>query len=101
MKVTGVVAFHVRPGKTAELMERIKTVSGILERAGGANIKILRQVFGPTPGHIAVVAEYPDWNAFAKARMDTEFQQVLERFNTHPDPPAEMVVAGLFEEIPR
>jgi hypothetical protein len=101
MKVTGVVAFHVRPGKTAELMERIKTVSRILEREGGATVKVNRQVFGPTPGIIAVVAEYPDWSGFAKVRMDKEFQQILEGFNNHPDPPAEMVIAGVFEEVPR
>jgi hypothetical protein len=101
MKVTTVVAFHVRPGKTAELMEAVKGVSRILERAGGASIKVLRQAFGPTPGDIAVVAEYPDWTAFAKATSDAEFQQAIERFHANPTPPADLVVTAAFEEIPR
>jgi hypothetical protein len=65
------------------------------------SIKVLRQAFGPTPGDIAVVAEFSDWNAFAKAHADAEFQQAVEKFNTNPNPPAELVVAGTFEEIPR
>jgi quinol monooxygenase YgiN len=98
MTVTTVVAFHVRPGKEGQLLEAIKTVKKIVERAGGT-MKVSRQVFGPQPGDVVAVAEYADWSPLAKLRSDPELQQFLERMRNNPEAPAELVVAAAFEEV--
>jgi hypothetical protein len=98
MTVTSVVAFHVRAGKEGQLLEAIKTVKKIIERVGGT-VKVNRQVFGPQPGDVVVVAEYADWSGLAKLRSDADFQQFVEKMRNNPDLPADFVLTAVFEEV--
>jgi hypothetical protein len=99
MVVTAVFVFRVHPGKWNEFLERSKTIKKLVEKAGGT-YSLRRQVYGAQPGHVAGVAQYPDWNALAKVRSDPEFVKNLERVRTMADPAAEPVAASIFEDVP-
>jgi hypothetical protein len=96
--VRSVVNFHVRPGKYSQLFEVLKTIKKIVERAGGTLI-VNREVFGPQPGNVVAVGQYPDWGTFAKFRSDAELEQFLERMRSNTDPPADVVASAVFEEV--
>jgi hypothetical protein len=97
-EVHAVAIFRVKPGRYADLFEALRPVKKTFERLG-ANVSVVRQAFGAETGSVVVVSRYSDWNAFAKARTDREFTQLLEAVRSNPNPPFDSTTTGLFEEV--
>jgi hypothetical protein len=99
MAVTSVNVFRVHPGRLNELLENLKTVKKVVERAGGT-YSLRRQVYGPQPNSIFAVAQYPDWSGLAKVRSDPEIRQFMDRNRANTNPASEMVTSTILEDVP-
>ena len=99
MTVVAASVFRVQPGRLGDLLENLKMVKKAVERAGGT-YSVRRQIVGPQPNHVFAVAQYPDWNALAKVRSDTELRQLLERVRSNPNPAAELLTSSILEDVP-
>jgi uncharacterized protein (DUF1330 family) len=97
MAITSVLTVRVRDGKMKEILENLKSVKRIVERAGGT-YRVVREIFGATPNALSSVSEYPDWNSLAKVRSDPEMQQLLLRLRDS-SPTADPLVAALVEDV--
>ncbi len=98
MAITSVPALKVRPGKEKDLLEVLKTVKKIIERAGGT-YTVHREVFGPQPNSIVATAAYPDWGHLGKVRTDPEYQKLTDRLRSTSDPAAEALMGAVFEDV--
>ncbi|MGO9604017.1 MAG: hypothetical protein ACLQAT_11560 [Candidatus Binataceae bacterium] len=98
MAITVATMLKVLPGKEKEVLERLKTVKKIVERAGGT-YAVRRQVAGPQPNHIAAVAQYPDWSHLGKVRSDPELQKLADQLRSSSDPAAEALTSAIFEDV--
>ena len=49
--------FHVLPGKTSEVIERLKTLQGMIRKAGGTDCRILRAHYGSDDGPDVVLEQ--------------------------------------------
>jgi len=93
-----VLTLHVRDGKYPEVVENLKMAKRVVERAGGT-FHVMRQVAGPAPQSLSTVAEYPDWNALAKARSDPDMVRLQERVRTAASPSADALATLILEDV--
>ena len=98
MAITSALTLKVRPGKEKQLLEVLKTVKKIVERAGGT-YAVRREVVGPQPNNILAVAQYPDWGHLGKVRSDPEYQKLADGLRSNSDPAAEAVASTIFEDV--
>ena len=96
--VRGVVNFHVKPGRYADLFEGLKAVKRIVGRLG-ANMIVNRQTVGPEVGNIIAVIQYEDWAAYAKAASDPELAGLIDTMRNNANPAWDGIVVSLSEEI--
>jgi hypothetical protein len=99
MAISSVITFRVRDGRLGEQIESLKALKRVVERGGGT-FRVHRQTFGAQANTLVSVSEYKDWNGLAKVRSDPEFVQTVERIRSAPNPPADLVGADMYEEIP-
>jgi hypothetical protein len=93
-----VVNFRVKQGKEADLLEGIRAVKKHLDRLG-EGLTVVRQVFGPEAGNIVAVGQCSGWDHFARVQSDPEFAKLLQGMRSDTNPPWEVIIASVSEEV--
>ena len=65
--ITTTVSFRVATGKNAEALEHLQSVSRLVKKHSGADVRILTQIGGPI-GHYVLVGQYENLAAFEETR---------------------------------
>jgi uncharacterized protein (DUF1330 family) len=98
MAIISVLTLRVRDGKMSEVLENLKTVKRVVERAGG-KYQVVQELFGAAPRTLSAISEYPDWNGLAKVRSDPDMQQLMLRLRDTINPSADPLAASIVEDV--
>jgi hypothetical protein len=103
MAVASVYTVRVKPGRFQDTLSLNSEATKIIERHG-AQLQVWRQAVGAEPAAIIYVIQHDDmtqYGAFSdKLQSDAEWQRLVERIQTDPDPPTEPISNSLLTEVP-
>ena len=102
MAVASVHTIRVKPGRIQDFQSINAEGTKILERLG-ARVRVWRPVAGGEPASVSYVLEYDDMKQFGefsdKLQSDSEWQALVQRIQSNPDPATEPVSNVLITDL--